>query len=110
MLFGYCPFESNSIAKLISVLQESEVKFPPDVPISSQTQNLIRRLLVKDPFRRADWPEVFSFYINDQGFYDQPPKELEDNKDQYKKLISSVNSPGVASKDFMGNKITNSSN
>lgn len=56
MLFGFCPFESNSIAKLISVLEDTELKIPLDVNnISPQCQNLLKRILVKDQFKRIDW-------------------------------------------------------
>jgi serine/threonine protein kinase len=56
MLFGFCPFESNSIAKLISVLEDSDLKIPLEVNnISIPTQNLLKKLLVKDQFKRIDW-------------------------------------------------------
>lgn len=56
MLFGFCPFESNSIAKLISVLRENELKIPLEVnPISEKTQTLLRRMLTKEPNYRIDW-------------------------------------------------------
>jgi serine/threonine protein kinase len=35
MLFGYCPFESNSIPKLIEVLKETELEMPNDIPVSN---------------------------------------------------------------------------
>lgn len=34
MIFGFCPFQSKSIAKLIQLLQSDEVKFPFKVPQS----------------------------------------------------------------------------
>lgn len=55
MIYGHCPFESNSIAKLIAVLDTDELKFPSDVPVSEGTKNLIRKLLIKDQFKRTDW-------------------------------------------------------
>lgn len=48
MLFGFCPFESNSIAKLISVLRENELKIPLEAnPISEKTQFILKRMLTK---------------------------------------------------------------
>jgi serine/threonine protein kinase len=61
MLFGFCPFESNSIAKLISVLEQNELRIPLEAnPISAQTQSLLKRLLTKDHFKRIDWQTVFN--------------------------------------------------
>jgi len=60
MLFGYCPFESNSIAKLISALQENELRLPIEtIPVSPATQTLLKRVLTKDHFKRIDWPGLF---------------------------------------------------
>ena len=56
MLFGTCPFESSSIAKLISVLAENDLVIPLEVNnISVSTQNLLKKLLVKDQFKRIEW-------------------------------------------------------
>jgi|JI6StandDraft_1071083.scaffolds.fasta_scaffold66990_2 uncharacterized protein (UPF0335 family) len=67
MLFGYCPFESNSIAKLISALQENELRLPIEsIPISTQTQNLLKRVLTKDHFKRIDWPGLFQLMDEQQ--------------------------------------------
>lgn len=56
MLFGFCPFQSNSIAKLITVLADTELKIPLEInAISPSTQALIKKLLVKDQFKRIDW-------------------------------------------------------
>ena len=53
MVFGYCPFQSKSIAKLIQILQSDEVKFPCKIP--SSVEGILRRMLVKDPAKRIDW-------------------------------------------------------
>lgn len=53
MVFGFCPFQSKSIAKLIQILQSDEVKFPFKVPQS--VENLLKKMLVKDPSKRIDW-------------------------------------------------------
>ena len=66
MLFGFCPFESNSIAKLISVLEENDLVLPLEInPISPQTQNILKRVLTKDHFRRIDWPSLFQLLGSD---------------------------------------------
>jgi serine/threonine-protein kinase ULK/ATG1 len=53
MIFGMCPFQSNSIANLIEVLNSKELQFPG--PISPFLKNLITRMLTKDPIRRISW-------------------------------------------------------
>ena len=56
MLYGVCPFESNSIAKLISALDTTDLKFSDKInTVSSTTKNLLKRLLTKDQFKRIDW-------------------------------------------------------
>jgi serine/threonine protein kinase len=65
MLFGYCPFESASIAKLIMTIENDELSFPEEPVVSNSIHTLLKRMLVKDPTKRADWNEVFSFEIID---------------------------------------------
>ncbi len=65
MIFGMCPFQSNSIANLIEVLNSKELHFPG--PISPFLKNLIARMLTKDPIRRISWMELFQIKINAQG-------------------------------------------
>ena len=61
MLFGYCPFESNSIANLISTIKDSNLRMPLEVnPVSEGTQWLIRRMLVKNPDERVAWGDIFN--------------------------------------------------
>ena len=65
MIFGVCPFQSNSIANLIEVLNTRELQFPG--PISPFLKSLIARMLTKDPFRRISWIELFQVRINAKG-------------------------------------------
>jgi len=55
MVYGYCPFESRSIANLISTIDTQGVQIPSSLPVTEKTQNLIRRMLAKDYFRRIGW-------------------------------------------------------
>jgi serine/threonine-protein kinase ULK/ATG1 len=34
MLFGFCPFEEKTIARLISLIDEASINFPSNVKIS----------------------------------------------------------------------------
>jgi len=68
MLFGYCPFESSSISQLINVINETELKIPKDInPISAECEKLIRKMLVKDQFKRIEWVDLFDFKIDEKG-------------------------------------------
>lgn len=65
MLFGVCPFESNSIAMLISTINSTDVTMPLDLhPVSGKTQSLLKKLLTKDYFRRISWIELFAIKID----------------------------------------------
>lgn len=55
MLFGYCPFEEKTIARLISAIDENTVTFSSSVKISKKTEDLLKRMLVKDHFKRISW-------------------------------------------------------
>jgi serine/threonine-protein kinase ULK/ATG1 len=78
MIYGMCPFQSNSIANLIEVLNSKELQFPG--PISPFLKNVITRMLTKDPIRRISWMELFQIKINNQG-------EIENEK-----IIPKINS------------------
>lgn len=70
MLFGYCPYQSNSIANLISTINSNEIVFPPEInQVSEKTQSLIRKMMTKDYFRRISWVELFGYKINEEGNY-----------------------------------------
>lgn len=65
MLFGFCPFEEKSIAKLLTLLEEGTVTFPRNINnITSKTEELLRRMLVKDHFKRITWEELFEYELN----------------------------------------------
>jgi serine/threonine protein kinase len=66
MLFGHCPFQSNSIAKLIEVLNTKELEFPEKISIF--LKDLIQRMLTKDPTKRVGWMEMFQIKISNEGF------------------------------------------
>lgn len=67
MLYGFCPFESQNIGKLILMLNENEVKIPTNQNISSALEELLKKMLNKDKKMRADWNEVFNYEITENG-------------------------------------------
>ena len=63
MLFGRCPFEEKTIDKLIELLERRQLVIPRDInPISKETEELLRRMLVVDPRKRSDIQEIQSFF------------------------------------------------
>ena len=65
MIFGMCPFQSNSIANLIEVLNSKDLQFPGS--LSPFLKTLISRMLTKDPIRRISWMVLFQIQINSMG-------------------------------------------
>ena len=65
MLFGHCPFQSNSIAKLIEVLNTKQLEFPGTVSIF--LKDLIIKMLTKDSAKRVGWMEMFQIKISNEG-------------------------------------------
>lgn len=63
MIFGKCPFESKSIAKLIKLLDEEDLILPETPKISITIKDLLKRMLVKDHNSRIDWPDIFEYVI-----------------------------------------------
>lgn len=60
MLFGFCPFEERSIAKLIMLLDDGQVDYKKEINnISSEIEFLLKKMLVKNPKERIDWNELF---------------------------------------------------
>jgi serine/threonine-protein kinase ULK/ATG1 len=96
MLYGYCPFESRSIASLINTIDTQPVQLPNNIPVSEKTQNLIKRMLAKDYFRRIGWVELFGIRIDENGEYvEEGGSGIEErgstpNKNKYGLLFGSV--------------------
>ena len=45
MLYGFCPYEESSITKLINLIDNSILKFPPEIQISGQVKILLKRMM-----------------------------------------------------------------
>ena len=67
MLFGYCPFESANIAKLIMRIESDQLVFPEEPRVSPMVIQILMRMLVKDHNKRADWNEVLRYEVNEEG-------------------------------------------
>ncbi|KRX01572.1 Protein kinase-like domain [Pseudocohnilembus persalinus] len=70
-LFGFCPFEESSIAKLINVIDNKQLKIPRHINnISKNTEDLLRAMLVLDQKKRIDWPQLFQLIQFDDQIQD----------------------------------------
>ena len=69
MIYGVCPFQSNSIAMLISTIDTKPLSIPETPEVLEKTKKLIKKMLTKDYFRRMSWVELFSYKIDDNGNY-----------------------------------------
>lgn len=91
MLYGVCPFESSSIAKLIQVLDKEELRFPRQT--TGNVEMLLGRMLTKEPGERMEWAELFQVRVGEadvsgvavgrgrgQGSYKENNKENESGK------------------------------
>jgi serine/threonine protein kinase len=65
-LFGYCPYEDKSIAKLIGLIDSAKpLLFPRHInPISHKTEELLRSMLSIDVKKRVSWQALFNFEFN----------------------------------------------
>ncbi|CAK72438.1 unnamed protein product (macronuclear) [Paramecium tetraurelia] len=67
-LFGFCPFEDKSIARLIMQIDNKEITFPKHVnQLSRKCEELIRTMLQVDPRKRVDWQQLMQI-----TFYEEP--------------------------------------
>lgn len=64
ILFGVCPFEEKSIAKLVSLIDHRPLEFLLEKnPISANTQQLLRSMLCVDPQKRIGPNELLNFKL-----------------------------------------------
>lgn len=60
MLFGCKPYTAGNLNILINKINNQPVKIPNNVKISTECQDLILKLLVKDPKKRISWDDFFN--------------------------------------------------
>ncbi len=81
MIIGRFPIKAQSLYHLPEKLKEFEVIIPNDIIISIDCNNLINRLLIKDPVARIGWEDFF----NHKWF------EIDEIKEQEKRQIYKEN-------------------
>lgn len=74
MLFGICPYEESSIPKLISLIDNHLIKFPPDVHVSENMKNLLKRMLTIKYRERITAPEFIKYDLK-KVIEEPEPKE-----------------------------------
>lgn len=45
MMYGFCPYQENSITKLINLIDNNLLKFPPEISISNHVKILMKRMM-----------------------------------------------------------------
>lgn len=63
MLFGKTPFDAknyNDLKTLVKTKSGNNLKFPPNLPISSECKNILVHLLQFDPANRIEWDDFFN--------------------------------------------------
>ncbi|KAJ1508051.1 hypothetical protein HMI55_000531 [Coelomomyces lativittatus] len=56
--FGVCPFTADSEYKLFEAISTQSVTIPLDIPVSSELEDLIQRILTKDPEQRPTLDQI----------------------------------------------------
>lgn len=63
-LFGFCPYEDRTIARLINQIDHKSLAIPKHInKICKNTEDLIRRMLVVDPRKRIEWADLLQAQI-----------------------------------------------
>lgn len=93
-LYGFCPYEDRSIGKLIKLIDNKDLYFPPVPKISRELTDLIRKMLTINPSKRISWEGLLSSAL----FKDKPRNEFSISKLQDIEYYKSVESPRVTSR------------
>jgi serine/threonine-protein kinase ULK2 len=60
MLTGFPPFKVKSIYNLIKSIEHNKINLPKNISISDECNDLLFKLLVKEPEDRIDWEDFFN--------------------------------------------------
>lgn len=60
MLYGKPPYNAPNINELLKIIEKGQINFPKNInKISKLSEDLIRKMLIPNPDKRIDWPELF---------------------------------------------------
>jgi [calcium/calmodulin-dependent protein kinase] kinase len=99
MIFGQLPFSSPVITELHEMIREEEVVFPEETSISPELEDLILRLLEKNPDLRLTIPEIREHpWITKSGHIlisteENCGSEIEVNEDEVKEAVTKSSYP-----------------
>lgn len=63
MLYGLCPYEESTIPKLITMIDNSMLRFPSNVKVSDNIKNLIKKMLTIKYRERISPQELLKYPI-----------------------------------------------
>lgn len=64
MMFGVCPYEESTIPKLVSLIDNTIIRFPADVPISSSLKWLVKKMLTIKYRERLNPQELVDYKVD----------------------------------------------
>lgn len=74
ILFGFCPYEDRTIARLINQIDHKPLTIPRQInKISRKTEDLLKKLLVVDPRYRIDWNNLLKINLLEDDLPRQVP-------------------------------------
>jgi serine/threonine protein kinase len=59
LVYRKFPYQAKNTIELIKEVKKIDIKFPDSPSISNECQDLMKRLLVKDPIKRISWQDFF---------------------------------------------------
>ncbi len=54
-LYGFCPYEDKSIGRLIKLIDNKELYFPPVPKVDWRLIEVIKKMLTINPNKRISW-------------------------------------------------------
>lgn len=76
ILFGFCPYEDRTIARLINQIDHKPLTIPRHInKISRKTEDLLKKLLVVEPRYRIDWNNLLKINLLEDEI-PRPPSSL----------------------------------
>ena len=64
MLYGLCPYEESTIPKLVSLIDNTIIRFPSDNPVSDNIKTLIKKMLTIKYRERLTPQDLIKFPID----------------------------------------------
>ena len=79
MIYGVCPYEESTIPKLVTMIDNTILRFPNEVAASTTTKTLIKKMLTIKYRERLTAPELLKYPLDSYGclLYTSPsPRDL----------------------------------